>query len=264
MGLLAVLGFLLGFWSCDTNESKGDLLLDVDGDTTWLSADLVIVILRDPDGKFTDTVFNRKATNLNDFSRLPAMHYTGGKVDIDIRIIKEGKVVSQQVRHFDETALYKPTDTIPQILTIGPKVPKLYIGGESLQLKPVPDWKGGPLTWSSDRNEVATVSPLGEVKPLGEGSAKIRVMASATVGDSLVIQVFKDVPKLEVDSIAAVLVGSKRSFKVVVTQDYGGVASIGWDLDGDGVAEEIPRPGNSPCIFTSRTAKATWSPRRCN
>jgi hypothetical protein len=124
MGLLAVLGFLLGFWSCDTNESKGDLLLDVDGDTTWLSADLVIVILRDPDGKFTDTVFNRKATNLNDFSRLPAMHYTGGKVDIDIRIIKEGKVVSQQVRHFDETALYKPTDTIPQILTIGPKVPQ--------------------------------------------------------------------------------------------------------------------------------------------
>lgn len=138
-------------------------------------------------------------------------------------------------------------------LTLAPTQAVLYVGGPSLPLdaKATPEGSQASLIFASLNEAVARVSADGVVTAVAEGSADVNVFIEGEASLALACHVVvkRDVPVLEVGADRSARPGDTVSFPIKVTQDYGSVAVLKWDLDGDGKWDDS-------------TAQGTAAPRR--
>jgi hypothetical protein len=123
-------------------------------------------------------------------------------------------------------------------LTLAPTQAVLFVGGPSLQLdaQATPEGSQANLIFASLNVAVAQVSSTGLVTAIAEGSADVTGFIESQPSLSLTCHVVvkRDVPVLEVGADRSARPGDTVSFPIKVTQEYGSVAVLKWDLDGDG------------------------------
>jgi len=157
----------------------------------------------------------------------------------DVVITGISKLKAEVTTHFD-VQVVKAVQV--DAIAMEPKALKLYTGGGDGQLKVTLTGSdtGAKYTLSSSNSTVASVSGSGAVQGLKAGSAQI---TAAVVGFPAMVSVcsvtvITDTPIVAVTPNQTVAYGGEATFKVVVTQDYGTVAEINADMDGDGAFEK--------------------------
>ena len=147
-------------------------------------------------------------------------------------------------------------------VSIEPDSLKLYKGGIDGQLKAVidPAKSNQGVIWRSSQPSVATVDSLGKVHPLADGATSIRAVSKldSTRFDEAKVTVKTDRPILNVNkSDTNVSLGATVNWHITVGQDYGGIASFQWSLDGDTLWD-----GTSTTVsdrdYTYKTVGITW------
>lgn len=137
--------------------------------------------------------------------------------------------------------LPKPADPVDSI-TVSPDTLQLYMGGEALSLAAVihPRTLKPQFVWYSAAIGIAQVDASGKVSPVSAGRTFVRArsLVDSTKGDSALVLVKKDVPRIAVGKDTTISVGSSIAFNPVVTQDYGTIEVVRWDLDGNGAWED--------------------------
>ncbi|HLP43523.1 MAG TPA: PKD domain-containing protein, partial [Fibrobacteria bacterium] len=144
----------------------------------------------------------------------------------------------------------------------------LFRGGSSKTVTATvrPSTAPTQVTWTSLAPTVATVSALGEIKPLGAGSALIIAtsLADSIRKDTVTVTVKVDAPRLTVGPDTTVSAGQPVRFTVsAAPQEYGEIVSFKWDLDGNQVYEDSARvlqtvsftyakPGEYSAVFHAR------------
>lgn len=114
----------------------------------------------------------------------------------------------------------------------------LYVGGETGLLKAefLPAGSASAPVFASDDTSRAEVAADGRVKAKGAGEVVLRAHPEGfpDLLSRCTVTVILDKPVLDVGSDRKVSPGQEISFPVKVTQQYGKVAALKWDLDGDG------------------------------
>lgn len=135
----------------------------------------------------------------------------------------------------------RPSENV-QSVSVSPDAVTLYMNGESRALTAsiTPSTLSGRFLWRSSDPSVASVDESGTVKPGKAGIAYVSALARAdsTKGDSTLVTVKRDVPKLSVGRDTVIAVGRTITFFPEVTQEYGLVVLFKWDLDGDGTYDD--------------------------
>ena len=224
----------------------GKTTLSIEADASLLQRDSVVVILKSSDG--ADTLFQGKLSSLDTLLRLPANGYDGDRALIIIRGFQGGQLVYEERRDYNGAAQRNLIVDVPLDLTastprssldLRPDRLKLFLGGASVPMQAYPPeaWKDKPLAWTIGDSAVATVSQTGEVTPAGLGVTYVRATSGDTASDASSITVVHDPPVLDIGSDTTLAVGTAVTFHVKVKQEYGDVAEMAWDLDGDGTYE---------------------------
>ncbi|MEO7424037.1 MAG: Ig-like domain-containing protein [Fibrobacteria bacterium] len=130
-------------------------------------------------------------------------------------------------------------------VSLAPGRLSLYTGGAALKLTASvspPEARVGVLFQSNDES-VARVDSQGTVTPGIPGQADIRAFPSGHPSLALVckVTVESDPPVLDAGSNREVRAGDTLTFPLTVTQKYGGVAALKWDLDGDDAWDDSVR-----------------------
>ncbi|MEO6096490.1 MAG: Ig-like domain-containing protein [Fibrobacteria bacterium] len=127
-------------------------------------------------------------------------------------------------------------------ITLTPKILKLYTGGAEGQLTVAMTGNdsGARYSLSSANALIASVNAAGAVKGLKAGAT---VLTAAVVGYPAVssicsVTVITDPPVVTLTPDQTVVYGGEASFKVAVTQQYGTLAEIKADMDGNGTFEK--------------------------
>lgn len=262
LGLL--LQLLLPFLptACHITNDASQAILAVEADTSLLRHDRVVVILKDG-GKAPDTLFSGKLASLDTLSRLPVPGYDGHRVLIVIQGHQGGQLVYEERRDYDGGAERLVAIDVPLDLTkpaapgapdIRPDKVRLFSGGASavLEIHPPEAWQDIPLQWTTGDPAVATVSQAGELTPVGPGVTYVRAASGDGKRDASAVTVVRDPPVIDAGAPdTAVLVGSAVAFRVKVTQEYGAVAVLAWDLDGDGAFEDSAAGAEGQTLFTT-------------
>ncbi len=164
------------------------------------------------------------------------------------------KVKASITKQF-EVQVVKPVKV--DAITLSPKTLRLYSGGADSQLTVtlVGNDSGAKYTLTSSNATVASVKSSGAVQGLKSGIAQI---TATVVGDSsktsvCSVAVVTDTPRVSVTPNQAIAYGGEASFKVSVTQQYGTVAEIKADMDGNGSYEQVL------LAMDSVTFRATYS-----
>ncbi len=127
-------------------------------------------------------------------------------------------------------------------INIAPDKALLYVGGESLRLEAqaTPAEAHIGLHFSSADTTVANVTSAGVVTALAPGHVDIKVYPEGAPSLALAchITVMRDVPTLETGGDRNARPGDTLSFPIKVSQEYGTVAALKWDLDGDGAWDD--------------------------
>ncbi|MEO7424908.1 MAG: Ig-like domain-containing protein, partial [Fibrobacteria bacterium] len=142
-------------------------------------------------------------------------------------------------------------------ITLTPKTLKLYTGGADGQLGVAMTGNdtGAQYSLSSSNALIASVNAAGAVKGVKAGST---VITAAVVGYPAVssvcsVTVITDPPVVTLTPDQTVDYGGEAAFSVAVKQDYGTVAEIKADMDGNGTFEK------SVLANDTATFKATYS-----
>lgn len=120
----------------------------------------------------------------------------------------------------------------------------LYVGGPgrtlTAQVMPVGSPQG--VRWKSlSPGNVSVVALTGEIAPLQPGLSQLVVTSQADTSarDTVEVTVKADVPRVTLEaSDTLVSAGARVSFQVTIEQEFGSVAMLQWDLDGDMVYED--------------------------
>jgi cadherin-like protein/PKD domain-containing protein len=243
---------LMVFWACHLNPEDSTVTLDVRGDGTWLEFDRLEIRVKDT-GNARDTsserLFDGRLNSLDELRSLPAGHYTGGPALFIIRGYRNGGLVLEEVRAFNEatgSAVVETTFALDAVLTTFRSVPEslvLYVGGESaaLKLSLAPKYAHPEVSWILEGAAAALETRAGEyqktISPRQAGAAyvKIEPHGAAAMALRIPVRVVEDVPKLEVfPAKAFISPGGEVSFTVKSRQEYGELVGFAWDLDGDG------------------------------
>jgi Bacterial Ig-like domain (group 2) len=130
-------------------------------------------------------------------------------------------------------------------VTLTPDRLKLYTGGGALNLTAAVSPSGAKvdILFQSSDDSVAKVDAHGTVTPGLPGQADIRVFPAGYPSLTLVckVTVETDSPGLDAGSDRDVRTGDTVSFPLTVTQKYGGIAALKWDLDGDNAWDDSVR-----------------------
>lgn len=118
----------------------------------------------------------------------------------------------------------------------------LYVGGETGLLKSefLPVGSASAPVFVSDDTSKAEVAADGRVKPKAAGEVILRAHPEGfpELVARCTLTVVLDKPVLDVGNDRKVSPGQEISFPIKVTQQYGKVAVLRWDLDGDGKYED--------------------------
>lgn len=169
--------------------------------------------------------------------------------DGKVRGLKQGetriKVLSvEDTAKFDTLRLVvRPKPPVPvDSVSVSPDTLRLYTSGESFRLSAAihPGTHDSKFVWHSAAPSIATVDSQGNVSPVVAGRAYVRArsLADSTRGDSCLVLVKKDVPRIEAGVDTTVSVGAILVFNPRVMQDYGRILKVLWDLDGDQVWDD--------------------------
>lgn len=111
--------------------------------------------------------------------------------------------------------------------------------GQKIDFATYPTGSRAVLNWTSQDEGIIRIDADGSVTARSAGSAWIKAVGNGfpDVFDSLRVTVVKDAPKLNAGPTQSVDPGKKATFNVAVEQEFGGIKSLKWDLDGDGVFE---------------------------
>ncbi len=118
---------------------------------------------------------------------------------------------------------------------------RLFTGGATgtLTARVFPLSMNQTVLWRASNPTVASVDTSGKATPKSPGMTQVVALsrADSSKKDSAVLLVKRDMPQVSVGRDTVVLVGSTLSFRPKVAQEYGGVATYRWDLNGDGVPD---------------------------
>jgi hypothetical protein len=108
--------------------------------------------------------------------------------------------------------------------------------GQKINFKTYPEDKPAQLNWTSQDEGVMKVDADGSIAALSSGTVWIvaTAMGNPDIRDSILVTVVRDIPKLNAGTSQNVVIGQKATFNIVVEQEFGGIKSLQWDLDGDG------------------------------
>lgn len=131
----------------------------------------------------------------------------------------------------------KPADPVDSV-TVSPDTLRLYTGGEALPLSASihPRTLKPQFAWHSAAPGIAQVDAAGKVTPISAGRTYIRArsLVDSTKGDSALTLVKKDVPRIALGIDTTISVGAAIIHSPTVSQEYGTLVEVRWDLDGNG------------------------------
>lgn len=131
----------------------------------------------------------------------------------------------------------KPSDPVDSV-TVSPDTLRLYTGGEALPLSASihPRTLKPQFAWHSAAPGIAQVDAAGKVTPISAGRTYIRArsLADSTKSDSALTLVKKDVPRIALGIDTTISVGAAIIHSPTVSQEYGTLIEVRWDLDGNG------------------------------
>lgn len=235
-----ILASLLVMWACHVTGEE-EKFLNIKADSSWTKYERIVVVLADSNGTSLDTLFDGHLDSPDQLKKLAAEKYDGGKIQIILIAMEDGKAVKRETRPFDGhtgeagekiVVIITPEPTDTSALDIRPDAVKLYTGGAGATLAPAGSkWDGVKLEWSSDHPEYASVDG-GKVKAVAPGQAWIKAVSGAK-RDSTDVTVATDAPSLDAGFDTVVVLGASVAFQVKVKQEYGTFAAFKWSLDND-------------------------------
>lgn len=144
-------------------------------------------------------------------------------------------------------------------ITISPESILLYTGGktETLTAKLSPSTANLGLAFYSSDTAIVKVSETGIATAVAPGSALIFVNPSGmpSLTDMCTVVVKKDVPVLAAGNDRQTKPGVAVTFNVTVTQEYGTIVVLKWDLNGDNVYEDSTTAATASPSFAYPTEK---------
>ncbi len=145
--------------------------------------------------------------------------------------------------------------TISSIAFVRPG-PTVYVGsiGQSLKYTNLPDSITPAVEFFSSDTNVIQVSGSGLLKAKAEGKATITIQDLGSLKfDTLILSAKRDAPVLDAGPDQSVAPGQSVSFKVKVTQEFGGVL-LTWDFNNDGNPEGSANSDTATATYTYSTA----------
>lgn len=130
--------------------------------------------------------------------------------------------------------------------------PTVYLGSSNQILKYTnsPDNITPVVEFQSSDTNVIQVSGSGLLKAKAEGKATITVQAVGSLAsDTLMLTAKKDAPMIDAGLDQSVAPGQPVSFKVKVTQEFGGVV-LTWDFNNDGIADGTVNSDTATATYT--------------
>lgn len=156
----------------------------------------------------------------------------------------------------------KPQDTTkvvpkPGKVTLTPKVFELYEGGDSIDfsVSVQPSDTGKEVVFTSSNQEVFMVAGGSHLFPKKAGQAVLIAFIAGfpSTGDTAKVRVIKDPPVIDAGIDRRVPLDSSVAFPINITQKYGKVKSLKWDLDGDGKYEDSAAKSDTTLFHTYKT-----------
>ncbi len=146
-------------------------------------------------------------------------------------------------------------------LRVTPKTKTFYTGSnlvDTVKVTFYPIDTGRVAEFKSSDVGVVTVNAKGELISVAPGKATILVnpLGDKTKFDSCVVTVIKDTPKLDPGADKNVQANQPITFNITVTQAFGTIAILRWDLNGDGVWEDSTKNATAAPVFTYPLAKS--------
>ncbi|MEO6095550.1 MAG: hypothetical protein ABIW76_07690, partial [Fibrobacteria bacterium] len=171
------------------------------------------------------------------------------------RVDSTGKIIPVTVGEADITARSRRDTTLfatlhlvvkDSVLIKGIKVSAesllLYTGGASIKLIGQIDPADVNLSvvYSSRNDSVAKAGADGTISPVKSGKTEVLVFPAGmpALAVAVVVTVKTDMPVLEAGSDRFVNALDTLNFPLKVTQEYGSVAALKWDLDGNGIWDD--------------------------
>jgi hypothetical protein len=125
----------------------------------------------------------------------------------------------------------------------------LYVGGDPLRLdaRATPAEAQADLAFLSRDTSVAKVSSAGVISAVAPGTVEVMAYPRGDVSLALPcqVEVKRDVPVLEIGGDRTARPGDTLLFPVKATQEYGVIAALKWDLDGDGIWDDSVAAGTA-------------------
>jgi PKD domain/Bacterial Ig-like domain (group 2) len=156
----------------------------------------------------------------------------------------DAKIVVQVASNALLTDTVLVSVVIPQTVTslkFNRPLPVLFTGAApiALGLTHLPTTSIPILNWVSNDTGVAQFLADGKIKANQPGTAQIQVSAvgSNGVGDTATVIVKKDIPQIDAGKDQDIALGGTASFVIRVTQEFGIIQELSWDLNGDGTVE---------------------------
>ncbi len=180
---------------------------------------------------------------------------------------KQGRLRTRKVGQIKITATVKSDSSLHADLTLSVVQPKhvdsisvapdsllLFTGGAQGQLLVTmkPADTGNVAQYRSSDISVATVSSNGKVTAVAPGVVEIFVnpLGIASLLDSCKVTIRKDVPVLTAGNDRQINLGDTVIFPLRVTQGYGSIQVLKWDLNGDGIWEDSMATSKLDTAFT--------------
>lgn len=165
------------------------------------------------------------------------MLFPGAQGEADITARSRRDPALSAVLHVKVSATVKARG-----LALAPNQALLYVGGPPLRLdaRATPAEAQASIVFVSRAPAVAQVSQAGVVTAVAPGSAEVVAFPAGDPSLMLTcrVTVKRDAPVLEIGSDRTARPGDTLLFPVKATQEYGTLAVLKWDLDGDGIWED--------------------------
>jgi uncharacterized protein (TIGR02145 family) len=215
-------------------------------------ADSAVIVVKGMDGTPIDTLFKDRISPATEFNRLPAPHYKGGTVLIEIHGYKDGVKISQTEKHYSGTS--GKTDTTFIIVSPATSLQFMVNGltiteGDAMELPQVVVQPGSlhdqRIAWSASPDSVLRLDG-DSLRGLRPGAATLRASLVvqperfATLPVTVVPRVIT-AQKPRIVSLSpearTVSIHDSVAFAAEASIDSGSLASFAWDYDGDGQAD---------------------------
>jgi len=182
-------------------------------------------------------------------------------------IIKKDTVIKKDSLPKIDTVIIPPIDTtkpkdttkVPQPgrVTLSSKEIELYQGGDSVDFSVAvqPSDAGKELIFKSSDEGVFMVAGGRHLFPKNAGQAILIAFIAGfpSTGDTAKVRVIKDPPVIDAGIDRRVPLDSSVFFPIHISQKYGSVKSLKWDLDGDGKYDDSASKSDTTLAHTYKT-----------